>query len=131
MQIIFAGCFGSLSSFKFFLKKELCLSLCKGHASAAHFITGHEQTQINQVCNFLFFRVCALLQKYLTIKIIYIYLDLPATKSRPRRLPRHFLLNISRHLQKTVNVLVYLSDIFTSTLFHFSKFVAVAPRSPR
>ena len=54
----FSGPLGSLSSFRFSLYIQFCLSLCWGGGVAgnAYFLSCHKQTQLNRVCFFpLFF----------------------------------------------------------------------------
>ena len=53
----FSGPFGSLSSFRFSLYIQFCLSLCWGGgvAGVAYFLSCHKQTQLNRVCFFSFF----------------------------------------------------------------------------
>ena len=54
----FSGPLGSLSSFRFSLYIQFCLSLCRGGGVAgdAYFLSCHTQTQLNRVC--LFFLFC-------------------------------------------------------------------------
>ena len=56
MQIILSGPLASLDSFGF-ENRILLKPTVGGVASVACFITGHEQTQSNQVCYFLFLGV--------------------------------------------------------------------------
>ena len=63
VQIIFSGPLKSLSLFIVILKIEFCLSRCCGwggggvFAGVAHFMTDHEQTQLDRVNYFHFFGV--------------------------------------------------------------------------
>ena len=59
MQIIFSGPFGSLDLFLifFFENRVLLKPVLGGMASIPHFIIGHDQSQLNQVCYFYYFGV--------------------------------------------------------------------------
>ena len=56
VQIIFSGPLGSLSSLCSYLEKRVPLKPVQvGVPSVAHFVTGHEQIQLNRVGCFHFF----------------------------------------------------------------------------